>query len=102
MIKHHDLRIIQGEGMPTHRHPDQRGDLIIQFSVDFPAQLTTKQVDQLRKLLPDDDAVAEEPLIPDGAEQISLVPISDEMLRAQAREEEMRNGGPQAVRCATQ
>jgi hypothetical protein len=39
-------------------------------------------------------------LIPDGADQIKLVPISEEMLLSQAREEEMRNGGPQAVRCA--
>jgi DnaJ-class molecular chaperone len=47
VIKHNDLRIIQGEGMSTHRHPDQRGDLIIQFSVNFPERLPLKQVEQL-------------------------------------------------------
>ena len=103
VIKHHDLRIIQGEGMPVYRNQDQRGDLIIQFQVDFPERLSPKQVDQLRKLLPNDPDMPEEALVPDGAEHIKLVPISEDMLRAQAREEEMRNGGgPQAVRCATQ
>jgi DnaJ-class molecular chaperone len=88
--------------MPIYRHHDQRGDMIIQFQVDFPDRIAPKHVDQLKKILPDDTDIAEESIIPDGAVHIKLVPISEEMLRAQAREDEMRNGGPQAVRCPTQ
>lgn len=103
MIKHHDLRVIRSEGMPIHRSPDERGDLIIQFVVEFTEKLPPKHIEQLKKLLPDDPDMPEEALIPDNAEHINLIPISQEMLRAQAREDERNaGGGSQAVRCATQ
>lgn len=90
--------------MPTHRHPDQRGDLIIQFRVEFPDRLPVKNVDQLRKLLPDDKDSMEPEFMDEGTpmERIKLVPISESMLRQRSQEDEMNNGGPQAVRCATQ
>lgn len=103
VIKHHDLRVIRSEGMPIHRSPDERGDLIIQFVVEFTEKLPPKHIEQLKKLLPDDPDMPEEALIPDNAEHINLIPISQEMLRAQAREDERNaGGGSQAVRCATQ
>uniref|UniRef100_A0A915MJ50 Uncharacterized protein n=2 Tax=Meloidogyne javanica TaxID=6303 RepID=A0A915MJ50_MELJA len=106
VIHHHDLRVVHGEGMPVFRH-DQKGDLLIQFEVDFPDRLPFKSVEQLRKLLPDGDEIPEEPMITNVTEEINLVPVGinlREILQAQERQE-MRNGGgggAQAVRCASQ
>jgi len=92
--------------MPVFRH-DQKGDLLIQFEVDFPDRLPFKSVEQLRKLLPDGDEIPEEPMITNVTEEINLVPVGinlREILQAQERQE-MRNGGgggAQAVRCASQ
>jgi chaperone protein DnaJ len=106
VIQHHDLRVVQGEGMPGQH--DHRGDLLIQFQVDFPERLPMKSVEQLRKLLPDGDEIPEEPMMTNVTEQINLIPIAEnwqEVLQAQERQE-MRNGGggggAQAVRCASQ
>uniref|UniRef100_A0A1I8C1S4 Chaperone protein dnaJ n=1 Tax=Meloidogyne hapla TaxID=6305 RepID=A0A1I8C1S4_MELHA len=106
VIHHHDLRVVHGEGMPDHRQPDQKGDLLIQFQVDFPERLPLKSVEQLRKLLPDGDEIPEEPMMTNVMEEINLIPIAEnwqEVLQAQERQE-MRNGGggAQAVRCASQ
>uniref|UniRef100_A0A914GV18 Uncharacterized protein n=1 Tax=Globodera rostochiensis TaxID=31243 RepID=A0A914GV18_GLORO len=104
VIKHRDFYVIQGEGMPTHRHPDQKGDLIIQFSVDFPDKLPlhSKTNEQLRALLNDDEAKPE-PSVSSNAntKTIHLEPISEAMLRRRAHEDEANNGEPQAVRCNT-
>lgn len=78
--------------MPIHRNPDMHGDLIIQFAVEFPEKLPPRNVEQLKKLLPDDPNMPVEPLFPDNAEQINLVPISMEMLIVPAREEEHNHG----------
>ncbi|KAL3085046.1 hypothetical protein niasHS_010115 [Heterodera schachtii] len=105
VINHRDFYVIQGEGMPTHRHPDQKGDLIIQFFVDFPDKLPLqmKNMDLLRELLKDPEIEPEpEPIGANAQNAIKLVPISEEMLRRRAHDEEASNGEPQAVRCATQ
>ncbi|KAI3413828.1 hypothetical protein GPALN_011308 [Globodera pallida] len=104
VIKHRDFYVIQGEGMPTHRHQDQKGDLIIQFSVDFPDKLPQhlKTYEQLRALLNDDEAEPE-PSVSSNAntKTIHLEPISEAMLRRRAHEDEANNGEQQAVRCNT-
>jgi DnaJ-class molecular chaperone len=43
---------LQGEGMPKPKNPKKRGDLEIDFDVEFPTSLTEKQKDTLREVLP--------------------------------------------------
>ncbi|KAF9430421.1 hypothetical protein BGZ76_000844 [Entomortierella beljakovae] len=41
-----------GEGMPISKKPGQKGDLIVQFNVKFPEQLTSVQKETLKKIFP--------------------------------------------------
>ncbi|EYC43951.1 hypothetical protein Y032_0476g2142 [Ancylostoma ceylanicum] len=67
VIKHSDMRVIYGEGMPHRRNPTEKGDLILQFRVVFPDKLTPEARRKLQDLLPgkseclvgDDDEVFE-------------------------------------------
>lgn len=52
VIKHEDKKVILGEGMPMYRHPDERGDLIIHFNVEFPEKIPQQNLKQLHALLP--------------------------------------------------
>lgn len=44
-------KVVPGEGMPLSKAPQQRGDLIISFKVDFPRDLSIAQKKELRKIL---------------------------------------------------
>ncbi|CAJ0961492.1 unnamed protein product, partial [Mesorhabditis belari] len=52
VITHGDLRVIHTEGMPTHRDPFVKGDLILQFSVEFPKKLEDKHRQLIAEMLP--------------------------------------------------
>lgn len=52
VFKQGDLKCIMNEGMPHYRNPFEKGRLIIQFSVEFPKQLSPDVIPQLEKLLP--------------------------------------------------
>jgi len=54
IIKPGDIRMIPNEGMPTHKRPFEKGNLYIQFNVEFPRQsfFDTKALDLLEKVLP--------------------------------------------------
>lgn len=95
MIKHGDIRKINGEGMPHYKNPFVKGDLLIQFAVRFPKKIA--QVEQLKKLLPD----GSEPLVSDDAEVVELEIIHDHGPR-QSSSYESETHGPQGVRCQTQ
>jgi DnaJ homolog subfamily B member 4 len=45
-------KVVYGEGMPLHRDPSRRGNLIINFEVEFP-NLTTEQKSEVRRILND-------------------------------------------------
>eukprot|EP00898_Chlorokybus_atmophyticus_P001543 jgi/Chlat1/238/Chrsp1S03046 len=44
-----EIRRIVGEGMPVRDSMKHKGDLFVQFTVDFPASLTEAQKDSIRK-----------------------------------------------------
>jgi len=54
VIKPGDVRAIHNEGMPTHKDPFDKGQLIIKFDVQFPAPgtLSKPQLKQLEGILP--------------------------------------------------
>ena len=47
------VEIISGEGMPMSKHPETRGDLLVNFDINFPRSLSTNTVKSLNQLLPD-------------------------------------------------
>jgi DnaJ family protein A protein 2 len=51
VIKHGELKVIHGQGMPSQRHHEP-GDLFIKFSVKFPDHLDPAAVPILEKALP--------------------------------------------------
>ena len=48
-----DIRTIQGEGLPLPKSSTKRGDIIIEFSIQFPRNLSGAQKDVLRDILPE-------------------------------------------------
>ncbi len=54
VIEPNHRMVISNEGMPSYKHPSQRGNLTLLFSVHFPkslSQLTSVERDQLRNFL---------------------------------------------------
>ena len=46
------VHTITGEGMPITKQPGHRGDLIVNFDIDFPTSLSTDSLQKLQKILP--------------------------------------------------
>lgn len=46
------LRKIPGEGMPSSKDPNQKGDLFIRFRFDFPDTLEPSKLESLKKIFP--------------------------------------------------
>lgn len=44
-------RVVRGEGMPLQRRPGTRGDLLVEFDVQFPAALSEQQKQLVRQAL---------------------------------------------------
>ena len=44
-------KMVPGEGMPITKDPEQHGDLIIEFEIEFPNSLTPDRKELLRKAL---------------------------------------------------
>ena len=52
IIRYGEVRTYKDEGMPVHNFPSQFGNLLVEFIVDFPRQLTENQIQQLKSVLP--------------------------------------------------
>lgn len=103
VVKNSDRRVVQNEGMPLHRQPYERGQLFIQFQVEFPEKhwLPEHLMFQLERLLPPRADV----VVPDEAEEVDLSEVDGpsqqrrSFTRDEAEEEEGPRGG---VQCQTQ
>jgi DnaJ-class molecular chaperone len=42
-------RTIKGEGMPSSKDPNVKGDLILRFSIEFPNSITSQQKQLLQQ-----------------------------------------------------
>ena len=53
-IRHGDMKTIPGEGMPLRNNPFERGDLFVEFRVEFPDNnfATPEQLAKLEEMLP--------------------------------------------------
>jgi len=96
VIKSDDIRVVYGEGMPIHRRPEERGNLVITFKVNFPDRIPQKNIKQLAELLPGKTNIT----VPDNAERVTLIPFADNdfqnYMRDEADEEQMQ-GGPRCM-----
>jgi len=107
VYKHGDFNAIRDEGMPTHKNPYVRGNLYVEFDVEFPSpqSLTPDIKKQLKKLLP---APSKMELDEDDYEEVGLevVDIEAEKKRHQQQskeayeedEERPRGGGQPGCR----
>lgn len=44
--------MVPNEGMPLAKDAKQRGNLVLQFTIDFPDQLSVDQKNKLKAILP--------------------------------------------------
>lgn len=49
IVRPGDKKVITGEGMPISKQPGKRGDLVVDFDVQFPASLTEAQKQMIRE-----------------------------------------------------
>jgi DnaJ family protein A protein 1 len=68
VVKHGDIKMVEGEGFPTHRDPFNKGRLIVIFNVVFPDSLTEANAKKLAAFLP--KVVRDE--VPSGAEDVKM------------------------------
>merc|ERR1712226_1203689 len=52
VIKQADIKMVRGEGMPTHKDPFNKGKLIVLFNITFPEKLDPSVAAKLAALLP--------------------------------------------------
>jgi chaperone protein DnaJ len=108
VIKPGQVKMIENEGMPTHRNPFEKGQLYIKFDVEFPKKIPEDIAQKLVTMLPPKPAVEDlKPTDENGViERVTLEePKQQEERRGGSEayhsddEEEGRGGG---IQCGTQ
>merc|ERR1711865_1097544 len=98
--------MIEQEGMPMHGNPFVKGNLVIQFAVEYPENLDEKTVTQLKKLLKGKVETVE---VQDEMEPCILRPFNAAAAQAEyeqnksaydSDDEEEGGGDGQRVQCA--
>jgi DnaJ family protein A protein 2 len=51
-VKHKDLKMIEGLGLPQFNNPGKFGDLFIEFDVEYPSSISEENSDTLKNILP--------------------------------------------------
>lgn len=105
VIKPNDIKSIQSEGMPIYKEPYEKGQLIVQFQVEFPEKhwLPEHLMYQLERLLPS----REDLLIVDEMEEVDLCEVDvhsqQKTYSGEAYDEDDDDEGPRSgVQCQTQ
>lgn len=104
IIRHDQVKMISGEGMPHHGNPFTKGRLFIHFTVVFPSTLPVATVTTIRSVLP---AVAA-PALTGEEEECSISDVdlsqfgqggSESRRDATDEDDEDSRGGAQRVQC---
>jgi len=76
IVKHEDVKIISGEGMPKYRSPFEKGRLFVIFEVKYPedGMIDEAAASALRTLLP----YPSQPDVPDEADEYALEAFDQE------------------------
>lgn len=72
VTKHGSFKSIPSEGMPIHRNPFDKGNLLVQISVQFPDEIDPVMATQLEKLLPPKPEI-DFPLTGENVEEITML-----------------------------
>jgi len=105
IINPDDVRMIEGEGMPTHKRPFEKGNLYIHFTIEFPkpGSFNERQLKQLEEILPPRRAPPKE--TPE-METVQLKKVTENPKKTGHREsydeDEESHGGGNRVQCAQQ
>jgi len=104
VIKPDDLKMIEKEGMPIHRHHNH-GNLYIRFEIEFPKPnfCSEEQLSQLEKILPQRQP---QPMVGDDTEEVVLsncdATHQSRMESVEQDEESEMHNGHGGVQCAQQ
>jgi DnaJ family protein A protein 2 len=107
IIKPGDTRTIEGEGMPTHKRPFDKGNLYVKLDVVFPepGHFKPQQLKQLEALLPPRNP---QPKKKQDMEEVTLSKVSVDSSSKRGRrygeayEEDDEPRGPEGVQCRQQ
>jgi len=103
IIKNGDVKVIHGQGMPSHRHHEP-GDLFVKLSVKFPDSIDPAVIPLLEKALPPRKPVEKFPKNI-HMEEASLAEVDHrrrpDAMREDAMDEDEEGGEPR-VQCANQ
>jgi len=97
VIKPGDIKCVMNEGMPYSGDYTHRGKLIIQFTINFPKEISPEIVPKLENCLPSRN----EAIIPDDAEEVAMVDFDPKAhsRRAQYYDDDEDNPRAQGVQC---
>eukprot|EP00091_Calanus_sinicus_P012025 TRINITY_DN27139_c0_g1_i1.p1 TRINITY_DN27139_c0_g1~~TRINITY_DN27139_c0_g1_i1.p1 ORF type:complete len:100 (-),score=25.67 TRINITY_DN27139_c0_g1_i1:49-348(-) len=95
--------MIQGEGMPTHKDPFNKGKLIVLFNITYPEKLDPATAKKLYSILPKPNL----PAVPKDSEEVHLEVFDGEATwggekTAQEDDYEESGGSPGGCRGAPQ
>lgn len=92
---HQCFKSIQDEGFPTHRNPFVRGNLYIEFIVQWPTKVDPKFKAQLSKVLPGPAKGVNECEVKEGAEieDVILTDVDMEVERHRMKQEQQMDAG---------
>ncbi|GBP59469.1 DnaJ homolog subfamily A member 1 [Eumeta japonica] len=104
VTKHAEVKSVLNEGMPMYKNPFEKGQLIIQFLVNFPNRIPPEVIPALENCLPPRPMVE----IPELAEECTLMDLDPDQenrrrrgAHGQAYEEDDDQPGMNRVQCAT-
>ncbi|KPJ08865.1 DnaJ-like subfamily A member 1 [Papilio machaon] len=103
VIKHGEVKCVLNEGMPMYKNPFEKGQLIIQFLVNFPNTIPPEVIPALENCLPPRPRIE----IPEMAEECQLIELDPEQENRRRRahhaayEEDDDHPGMNRVQCAT-
>lgn len=103
VIKNKDRKCVNSEGMPVYRDPYEKGQLIIQFEVEFPQKhwLPEHLMYQLERLLP----AREDVMLSDDMEEVDLTEVDTRFQQRSSSGEaydEDEEGPRSGLQCQTQ
>lgn len=116
VIKPDSWERIEGEGMPQHGRPFEKGHLYVHFEVTFPDSLSEEQIGAIKNILPAAPSEENGAMDLDEAEDVTLETVENMQEELRLRREDMRRfgndacesdsddegGGQRRVQCAQQ
>ncbi|XP_071493789.1 dnaJ homolog subfamily A member 1-like [Diadema antillarum] len=104
VIKPNDIKMVPNEGMPLYKDPFEKGRLIIQFSINFPAagEIAMPKLAELEELLPD----RTECIVTDDMEEVTMTDYTLEheqqgYHRNAYDQDDDDHHGPRGMQCQT-